>query len=186
MGPAFSDKIDEYVLLKLPLDSFKGQIRSLESGFQIAGVEIRESVRRDEKRLLKFNFSNWAAPYSCNLKGWKKDSPLYVLHQGCLVSGLYLCNQNEFEEGKDWGQLHYFFTAPSFKRRGIHSIIFREAILKAKFWNLQGVIINTDRYLLPEVYMKWGATLWKKIGKKNHSERRPIYVKGLLNHLKKY
>ncbi|MFX0206078.1 MAG: hypothetical protein ACFFDT_08820, partial [Candidatus Hodarchaeota archaeon] len=37
------------------------------------------------------------------------------------------------------------------------------AVNQAKSWNLEGVIISTDRYLLPEVYIRWGAIPWKEI-----------------------
>lgn len=161
----FADELDEYVVLKLPLSSYKGTTRTLEDGFQIAGPEVRRRVRKDEKRLLKSYFRNWATPYYSKLKGWREDSPIYVLYQGKLVSGLYLCDQNEFEE-ENYGQLHYFFTDPEFRERGLHSILVREAMHRAQLWGLQGVIINTDRYLLPEVYIRWGATPWKKIMKK--------------------
>lgn len=165
----FGDKLDKYMILKLPLDKYKGKTHTLEVGFQITGSEVRGKIREDEKRLLKSYFRNWVAPYYSNLKGWRDESPIYVLCQGKLVSGLYLCDQNEFDEGRSWGQLHYFFTDPAFKGRGLHSILFREAVDRAKSWNLQGVIINTDRYLLPEVYVKWGAIPWKAVKKVNSS-----------------
>lgn len=165
----FGDELDKYVVLKLPLDKYKSTTRTLEVGFQIAGSKVRERIWKDEKKLLKLYFCNWKAPYYGNLKGWRDESPIYVLYQGRLVSGLYLCDQNEFDEGESWGQLHYFFTDPAFKEMGLHSILVREAIDRAKSWNLQGVIINTDRYLLPEVYIKWGAIPWKEVKKVNSS-----------------
>lgn len=169
MSMKFGDELDKHVVLKLPLDKYKGTTRTLEAGFEIVGSEVRERIRRDEKRLLKLYFHNWVAPYYGNLKGWRDESPIYVLYQGRLVSGLYLCDQNEFDEGRSWGQLHYFFTDPAFKRRGLHSILFREAMNRTKSWNLQGVIINTDRYLLPKVYVDWGAIPWEEVKKVNSS-----------------
>lgn len=167
----FGDILDKYVVLKLPLNQYKVTSRTLESGFQIAGPEVRERIRKDEERLLSLYFKNWRAPYSGNLKGWRNESPIYVLYQGSLVSGIYLCDQNEFNEGTNWGQLHYFFTEPSFKKKGLHRILVRHAIERAKSWNLKGVIINTDRNLLTEVYMRWGAIPWKEIKKANSSRR---------------
>ena len=161
----FGDELDRYVVLKLRLNQCKNTACQLETDFQIAGSEVRERVRKDEKRLLKLYFHNWKVPYSGNLKGWRNDSPIYILCRGKLVSGLYLCDRNEFNEGTNWGQLHYFFTDPAFKKKGLHSILVREAINRAKSWKIQGLIINTDRYMLPEVYMRWGAIFWKEIKK---------------------
>lgn len=165
MSRKFADEVDKYVALKLPLNLYKATPRTPEIGFQIAGVEVREKVRNCEKRLLKLYFHNWLLPYFGNLKGWKHDSPIYILYQGKLVSGLYLCDRNEFNEDASWGQLHYFYTHPAFRRRGLHSILFKQAIDRAKSWNLQGVMIVTNRYLLPEVYIRWGAIPWKEIEK---------------------
>ncbi len=165
----FGEELDKYVVLKLPLDKYKGTTRTLEAGFKIAGFEVREKIRKDEKRLLKLYFCNWTAPYYGNLRGWRYDCPIYILYQGRLVSGLYLCDQDEFNEKERWGQLHYFFTDPAFKGKGLHSILIREAIHRAKSWNLQGVIINTDRYMLPETYIKWGAIPWKETKKTTSS-----------------
>ncbi len=161
----FGDVLDKYVVLKLPISRYKGTDRNLGSDFRIVGSEAREQIRKDEERLLRLYFRHWQAPYSGNLKGWRNDSPIYVLHRGILVSGMYLCDQSEFDEAENWGQLHYFFTEPAFKKRGLHSILVKHAIDRAKSWNLRGVIINTDRRSLPEVYVRWGAIPWKEIQK---------------------
>lgn len=176
----FGDILDKYVVLKLPLNRYKGTSRTLESDFQIVGSEVREGIRKDEERLLSLYFRHWQAPYHGNLKGWRNDTPVYILYQGTLVSGMYLCDQNEFDEGINWGQLHYFFTEPAFKKKGLHSILVKQAMDRAKSWNLQGVIINTDRHLLPEVYIRWGAIPWKEI-KKVHPDKVPLaLIKRLL------
>lgn len=167
----FCNILDKYVVLKLPLNRYRGTNHTLESDFQIASSEVREKIRNDEKRLLKLYFYYWQAPYHGNLKGWRNESPIYILHQGSLVSGIYLCDQNEFNECGNWGQLHYFFTEPAFKRKGLHSVLFKHAIERAKSWNLEGLIINTDRCLLPDVYVRWGAISWKEIKKVNSSSR---------------
>ena len=113
----FGDVLDKYVVLKLPLNIHKGTSNILESDFQIAGVEIREEIRNDEKRLLSLYFDNWHLPFYGKLSGWRNDSPHYILHNGILVSGIYLCDNNEFNEGYDWGQLHYFYTDPAYKKK---------------------------------------------------------------------
>ena len=52
----FGDELDKYVVLKLPLNRYKNTSRPLEIGFQIAGLEVRERIKKDEERLLKLNF----------------------------------------------------------------------------------------------------------------------------------
>ncbi|MFA5393567.1 MAG: GNAT family N-acetyltransferase [Candidatus Ratteibacteria bacterium] len=164
----FGDELDKYVILKLPLNKYADTASTLKSGFRIAGPEVRKKIRNEEKKLLKLYFRNWMAPYYGNLNGWKINSPIYILYQEKLVSGLYFCDQNEFGEN-GWGQTHYLFTDPEFKGRGLHRILFKETMRRVKSWGLQGVIINTDRYLLPEIYIRWGATTWKEIKKVNYS-----------------
>jgi GNAT superfamily N-acetyltransferase len=163
----FGDVVDKYLVLKLPLNLHNGPSYTIESDFQIAGAEVREKIRNDEKRLLSLYFENWRLPFYGKLNGWRVDSPLYILHKDILVSGIYLCDNNEFNEGINWGQLHYFYTEPAYKKRGLHSILVELAIKKAKSWNLQGLLVNTDRYLLAEVYMRRGAVIWKEIKKAN-------------------
>ena len=152
----FTDEIDEYIVLKLFLDQYKGTTRSLEAGFQISGVEVRTKIRNQERDFLRANFISWAMPYYGELKGWRENSPIYMLYKGDLVGGVYLCEECEYDESH-WGQLHYAFMAPNFKGRGIYSILFAEAVRRAKQWNLQGLVLNSDRHMLPEVYIRWGA-----------------------------
>lgn len=164
----FGEELEEYIILKLPINEYKNKKYSLEDGFEIVGFEARYQIRTEEKKLLQLYFRNWKIPYYNQLKGWRKESPLYIMYNGKLVSGLYVCSQNEFNE-EGWGQLHYFFTDPKYKGKKLHSILVKEAIKKSKLWGLQGLIINTDRNLLPEVYIKWGASEWKKNEKKYSS-----------------
>lgn len=175
----FGDILDKYVVLKLPLNQYIGTTHNLGSDFQIAGAEVRERIRNDEKRFLSLYFKNWFMPYNCKLKGWRDNSPLYILHNGILISGIYLCDKNEFNEGQNWGQLHYFYTDPTYKKKGLHRKLIEHAIVRAKSWNLQGLIINTDRYLLPEVYMRWGAVPWKEV-KKSRSFKSSSILKKFL------
>lgn len=176
----FTSEIDEYVVLKLYLDSYKRSLRELESGYRIAGYESREIIRKKEKQLLKMYFKNWKAPYNGALAGWRIDSPCYILKKEELVAGIYLCDKNEFNEGNGkWGQLHYVFVDPNYRGKGIHSILFREAIDIARKWDLQGLILNSDRYNLPEVYIRWGAVPWKKIEKNTPQKGSTIPLFGL-------
>ena len=173
----FGDILDKYVVLKLPLSLNKGPSYTLETGYQIAGAEVREKIRNDEKRLLSLYFENWRLPFYGKLNGWRDDSPLYILHKGFLVSGIYLCDKNEFNEGINWGQLHYFYTEPAYKKKGLHSMLLEHAKERAKSWNLQGLLINTDRYLLAEVYLRRGAFIWKEIKKANSSKSSSMFKK---------
>lgn len=176
----FGDELEKYVVLKLHLKDSKIITRTIDSDFKIVGFETRDKIRKDEKKLLKMYFRNWKAPYNSNLKGWRKESPIYILYRGELVSGLYICSQNEFDED-GWGQLHYFITDPAFKGKGLHSVLIREAMKKGELWGLQGFIINTDRNGLPEVYLKWGATPWKEINKLESS--MPMSKRNKITHL---
>lgn len=83
----FFDELDEYVVLKLPLDDFKGATKTLERNFEMAGYEVRGKIRKDERKLLKSFFHNWALPYYGTLNGWREDSPIYALHNGTLIGG---------------------------------------------------------------------------------------------------
>ena len=152
----FTDEIDEYIVLKLSLDQYKGTTRVLERGFQINGAEVITKIRNRQKELLRAHFISWAIPYYGNVKGWREDSPIYMLYEGNLVGGVYLCDECEYDESR-WGQLHYAFMDPEFKGRGIYSLLFAEAVRRARQWNLQGLVLDSDRHMLPEVYIRWGA-----------------------------
>jgi GNAT superfamily N-acetyltransferase len=166
----FGDILNKYIVLSLHVNHYQGTAHTLESDFQIAGSEVREIIKKDEERLLRQYFNRWDLPFSGKLNGWRNDSPIYILHNSVLVSGIYLCDNNEFNEGDNWGQLHYFYTDQAYKKKGLHSILFQHAINRAKLWNLQGVFINTDRHLLADVYTRWGAMVWKEIKKGNPSK----------------
>lgn len=193
----FCDEVDKYLILKLFLDKYKDTPYTLKAGLQIAGSEVREMIRKDEKRLLKFCFLHWSTPYHGTLKGWRKNSPIYILNHGHLIGGLYVCDGNEFDDDKRWGQLHYFFVDPQFRGNGYHRILFGEGVHKARSWGLEGVYINTDRYGLPEVYERWGAMFWKDIPKASlyskHQNIRShnwlvyrIHDEGLIKVLRRY
>jgi GNAT superfamily N-acetyltransferase len=162
----FTSPLDEYVVLKLALPQYKATTRSLASGYQLGGFTVRDQVRQQEKQLLTRYFQNWAGPYEGSLEGWREDSPTYVLYGDALVAGVYLCAENEFNEGEDWGQVHYAFIDPEHGGRGVYSVLFQAVVEKARTWGLRGLILNSDRHLLPEVYIRWGAIPWKTIGKK--------------------
>ncbi len=170
MGEAaqFSKVRDEYVILKLPVESYRGSTRSLPPGYSLGPSALNTAQRERERQLLELNFpGNWRGVFSRRTAGWRPDTPVYVLKGDDLVGGLYVCAEHEFEEGPDWGQLHYFFVGEEEKGKGLHSVLAAEAIRRARAWGLRGVFINTDRFGLPEVYQRWGATLWKVIPKAN-------------------
>ncbi len=164
----FSRVRDEYVILKLPLESYRESTRSLPPGYSLGPSALNTAQRERERQLLELNFpGHWRGVFSRRTAGWRPDTPVYVLKGDDLVGGLYVCAEHEFDEGSDWGQLHYFFVAEDEKGKGLHSILAAEAIRRTRAWGLRGVFINTDRFGLPEVYQRWGATLWKVIPKAN-------------------
>ncbi len=161
----FSGERDAYIILKLPLDRYRGTERPLPDGYRIGPPQLDAKQRQQERALLRENFRNWEGPFSRQTPGWRTDTPVYVLHGEDLAGGLYLCAEHEFEEGGEWGQLHYFFVARGHKGKGLHSRMVGEAIRRAGQWGMRGVYINTDRFGLPEVWQRWGAEHWKTIPK---------------------
>ncbi|MEM3434418.1 MAG: GNAT family N-acetyltransferase, partial [Candidatus Methanomethyliaceae archaeon] len=161
----FADEINEYIVLKLVLSDYRGTNRPMPPEAEVAHPNIRPKVRKDEKRLLRLYFRNWKAPYYGRLPGWRDDSPVYILWNGQLACGVYLCDKNEFDNDNGWGQLHYAFVDPRFKGKGLYSLAFKEAVYRAQSWGLKGLYLNSDRHLLPEIYERWGAVFWKKIPK---------------------
>lgn len=121
--------------------------------------------------MLKLNFQNWQAPYKGRLEGWRADSPIYLLHDGHLVAGVYLVAGNEFGDRGPWGQLHYSFTDPNYRGQGLYRILFEVLINRAKAWGLEGIYINTDRNQLPEMYARWGAKYWRTIPKPHRDDK---------------
>lgn len=175
--PSFTSLIDEYIVLKLRLSDYNPTKRVLGDEFTICGPEVRASIRRQERKLLESVFEHWSGPYEGSLKGWREDSPIYVLHKGKLVAGVYLCDENEFDEGEKWGQLHYAFMHSGYRGKGVYSVLFQKAVEKAVEWNLEGLILNSDRHMLHEVYLRWGAIHWKTILKKPQHRRQPFLAR---------
>jgi len=167
----FTSLVDEYVVLKLALSNYRPTARRLPEGYEIHGADARKNIREEERSLLADNFEHWSGPYDGKLKGWRDDSPIFVLYHGSLVAGLYLCSQNEFDENKKWGQVHYAFMHPEHRGKGVYSVLFATAVEKAKEWKLEGLILNSDRHLLPEVYLRWGAEPWKRLPKPRPRKR---------------
>jgi SAM-dependent methyltransferase len=164
----FSEVRDEFVILKLRLDSYSGTARNLPPGYRLGPPRLDAAQKRSEGELLKANFpGSWTNVFEARLPGWSPQTPVYVFKGEELVGGLYLCAVHEFEEGSDWGQLHYFFVADAEKGKGLHSVLVAESIRRARSMGLLGIYINTDRHGLPEVYQRWGAQLWKTIPKAN-------------------
>ncbi len=161
----FTAEIGEYVVLRLELEAFRGSARQLPAGFQMADPAVRVALTHQEKTLLQRYFRHWKGPHRGRLKGWRADSPILVTKDGNLVAGVYLCVANEFDGDPAWGQLHYAFMEPACKGQGIYSVMFREAVERARRWGLRGLYLNSDRHQLPEVYERWGAVPWKRIAK---------------------
>ncbi len=161
----FSAEIDTYVVLLLDLNEYRATSRAPLDGFEIAGAERCQALRKQEKIMLKDKFEDWEIPYCARLRGWRSDSPIYVAHGEELVGGVYLCDKNEFDEDPARGQLHYAFINSRFQGMGIYSMIFREAVRRADTWGLKGLYLNSDRHLLPDVYLRWGAKPWKEVKK---------------------
>ena len=164
----FTDEIDRYVVLKLALADYRPGGAGLPSGFRLAGGEARRALRAQEKNVLRRLFRRWRVPYHGLLPGWRHDSPLYALEGGRLAGGLFLCDDNEFGIPR-WGQIHYVYTDPAYQGRGVYRAAFAQAVARARAWGLEGLVLNSDRHLLPEVYVRWGATPYRTIAK---GERR--------------
>lgn len=170
----FSVEVGEYTVLTLRLSDYRPSARGMPDGFKLAVSEARPGIRAQEQKLLRTTFEDWQIPYCGNLAGWLDDSPIYALRDAELVGGLYLCARNEFNDDKHWGQFHYFFVSPEFRGKRIHSLLVKEAVRRAEAWGLEGVYINTDRSGLPEVYVRWGATILKRIRKPSRLPRNPF------------
>lgn len=161
----FTQEVDTYTVLTLKLSDYVPSTRELPAGFGLAVAPARAALRTQEKKLLQETFEDWYIPYGGNLPGWRDESPSYMLHDGKLVGGMYLCAGNEFVVDNKWGQLHYFYVELGFRGKGLHSLLVAQAISTAKSWGLQGVYINTDRQGLPDVYSRWGAKVRAQVHK---------------------
>ena len=153
----YTSEISEYVVLTLRLDDYAGSRRQLSDDYHLVAVDAdRTPLRETERNLLQRYFRAWRKPFVGTLTGFRSDSPILICHGDELVAGVYLCDDNELGRA-GWGQLHYAFMNPEHKGRGIYSVIFREAVERARRWRLEGLILNSDRHLLPDVYIRWGA-----------------------------
>jgi len=179
----FTAEIEQYVVLKLTLAEYKDSERKLPEGCVLADAAQRSSASGAERRLLKRYFRNWKAPYRGRLKGWRPDSPLLVLRDGRLIAGVYLVTANEFDADPRWGQVHYAFMDPSCKGQGIYSALFRAVVQRAREWGLTGLYLNSDRHMLPEVYLRWGAQPWKTLPKSRVEPPRRSVLGSLMRFL---
>ena len=161
----FTEQVETYTVLILRLDEYKASERKLPAGFEFASLAQTVALRKQERKVLQQLFDDWEIPYCHRLRGWRQDSPIFVVRGGELAGGVYLCDQNEFDDDPTSGQIHYVFTAPRFQGNGIYSVIFGEAVKRAQAWGLEKIYFNTDRHLLPEVHLRWGGKLWKVIPK---------------------
>lgn len=132
------------------------------AGFEFGSTTLTGDLLAQEQALLQANFNRTSV---ANTIGFRPDSPIYIVEGRKLVGGLYLCAETEFDNSVPWGQVHYFFVDPAYRGQGIHSLLFAEAIRRARAWGFEGVYVNTDRHGLPELYERWGATIWKTIPK---------------------
>ena len=164
-NPRFTEEVDFYTVVILNLVDFKPSQRKLPDGITISGSEIRNSIRKQEKKILQRTFDDWYIPYEGKLVGWRSASPIYAMHGERLIGGIYLCERNMFDDRPNFGQLHYFFMDPEYRGIGVHSILFTKAVELAHFWGLSCIYVNSDRYILPDVYIRWGAQPYKTISK---------------------
>jgi GNAT superfamily N-acetyltransferase len=171
MPMSSSEKFNHFFVLKIPVERYRESPRTMEEGFWVAGSEVKPKIQKAEKRLLKSLYRNWKLPYFGKIIGWREDSPIYILYNGQLAGAVYVCDQNQFGED-NWGELHYAFMEPSFKNKGLYSIMFREAVFKTRRWGLKGMILTiienpTEANLTPKLvidaYLRWGAVPWKTV-----------------------
>ena len=67
---------------------------------------------------------------------------------------------------------------PDYRGKGLYRLLFREAVRKAREWNLEGLYVNSDRHLLPEMYERWGAEPYRRIQKSPHG-KSPLRAAGV-------
>lgn len=137
---------EKFFLLRLKLANYTHTHLTVPRNAEITSNLADRAMQDEEHRLLRLHFPNWQRPATKTLPGWREDSAVYLLWDGSLVGGMYICAGNEVSgQPAGWGQLHYFFADPSFK--GIHSYmhLIDEAVRRARAWELEGVYIKTDR-----------------------------------------
>jgi GNAT superfamily N-acetyltransferase len=171
----FTEEVDNYTVLLLNLDDYRPTARTQPASFEFLDPAFCDLVRDQEKCMLQQIFEDWNIPFCRKLRGWRPDSPVFVMKGDHLVGGVYVCDKNEFDADPFRGQLHYFFVHPAYRACGIHSANVRQAIRRARAWGLREVYVNTDRYLVPEVYIRWGAKPLRQIQK---SSRLPYNTAG--------
>ena len=165
LKPRFTDPIETYTVLVLRLDEYIETQRDLPPGFDFLPLEKRSSIRAQEHALLKQLFDDWQIPYNGKLRGLRDDSAVFVMYGDELAGGVYVCDQNEFDDDPMHGQLHYVFTNPKYRGYGIYSMMVHESIQRMWNWGLREMFFNTDRYLLPNLHLRWGFKIWKEIPK---------------------
>jgi GNAT superfamily N-acetyltransferase len=163
----FSQEIDVYHILTIDLNDYIPSNKNLPNGLTIIHKYLNESLRTQEKKLLIRIFDDWQIPFNGKLIGFREDSPIFVIKDTQLIGGVYLCDKNEFDDKEDFGQLHYAFIDPSYQGLGIYSVVFSEVISKAKSWKLKSLYLNSDRHILPEIYIRWGAKRIRTLPKKS-------------------
>lgn len=164
-SPRFTEPVETYTVLTLRLADYPGTERRLPPSARFLDPSDRASIQNQEVALLRRTFDDWHIPVEGKLAGLRADSPVLLLVNDQLAGGVYLCAQNEFHDDPSVGQLHYAYLDTAFQGQGLYSLIFREAIERARRWGLDSILLNSDRYMLPEVYLRWGARPWRIIEK---------------------
>lgn len=159
MRPAggFTREVPKYTVLELTLENYVNKHRHLPNSYEFLSGPMTLANKFREIQLLMPHFVLWPKPLLGRLAGFREDSRVFLLYSGVLVAGVYLCLENDLDR-KGWGQLHYAFIDEAHKGKGLYSSIFQEAVEKAQEWGLLGLVLDSDRYQLPEVYERWGAT----------------------------
>lgn len=162
----FTAEVETYTILILQLDEYKPTTRSLSREFQFCSPDQIQAFRAKERKILELLFDDWEFPYCRRMAGICDDSAVWVTSGKELVGGAWVCNRNEFDDHPERGQIHYAFMNRKFQGMGIYSVIFAEAVRRAKAWGLQELYLNSDRYMLPEVYLRWGARPLRVVAKR--------------------
>lgn len=137
---------EKFFLLRLKLADYTHAHVTISPRAQITSTLADAAMRDDERRLLRLHFPNWQRPATKNLPGWRENSAVYMLWDGRLVGGMYLCAGNEVsEQPAGWGQLHYFFADPDFKAIQSFMHLIDESVRRARVWELEGIYVKTNR-----------------------------------------
>ena len=125
-----------YTVLELDLDDYKSKNRCMAPGYEFHKGTPTSANRWREALLLVPHFVLWPKPLCGRLAGFRSDSRVFLLHEGKLVAGVYLCAANDLARS-DWGQLHYAFIHHDRQGHGLYGVIFQEAVQIAREWGFK-------------------------------------------------